>query len=377
MKKFLTFVLCLALALGTLASFTACTGNDTDDSEKENGFTYELVTEDEDTYLKVTGYNVTDEVAELVSRGNYADEKVKEVSKIVIPAQAEYKGKTYSVKEVAESAFTNMLFIKEVVIPANVETIGSACLAGVSNLEKLTVPFVGNKKEGNVNSKKTLGYLFGSSETTGTTSTTVQYNASGSFTCYVPDSLKTVVLTGNVVSEYAFYGLSGVEEIVIPETVTAIGNYAFANCASLYNVKLSDSVTTIGEGAFNACTSLVNVNLSGVTSIGDSAFGGCTQLFYSVDGAKYEATASIAYIGKNAFNGCTALTTVNLSALKEGANVCEYAFSGLTSLEKVVMPTASVTYGNLVFTGASSLKATNVTNYNKALKLFDFDYDAD
>lgn len=381
MKKFLTLVLCLALAIGTLSVFTACNGNNSNTTEKDYGFTYDLVTgaTKEDNYLKVTGYNVTDEVAELVSRGNYAADAVKAVSKIEIPATAEYKRNgvvvgTYPVKEIAESAFSNMLFIKEVVIPANVETIGNACLSGLSNLEKLTVDFIGNKKTDNVNSKKTLGYLFGATETTGTTSTTVKYNASGSFTCYVPNALKTVVVTGNQVSEYAFYGLANVQEVVIPNTVTEIGAYAFANCTSLYKIALGDAVTAIGEGAFTGCTSLVNVNLKGVQTIGDSAFSCCNQLFYNVNGTSFVATANLKTVGKNAFKGCTALETVDLSQMT-AATVGEYAFSGLTALDKVVLPASGVTYANLVFTGATELKSANVTNYNATLKLFDFDYD--
>lgn len=380
MKKFLTLVLCLALAISTLSVFTACNGDNSGTTEKDYGFTYDLVTgaTEEENYLKVTGYNVTDEVAELVSRGNYAADAVKAVSKIEIPATAEYKRNgtvigTYPVKEIAESAFSNMLFIKEVVIPANVETIGNACLSGLTNLEKLTVDFVGNKKTDNVNSKKTLGYLFGATETTGTTSTTVKYNASGSFTCYVPNSLKTVVVTGNQISEYAFYGLGNVQEVVIPNTVTEIGAYAFANCTSLYKIALGDAVTAIGEGAFTGCTSLVNVNLKGVQTIGEAAFSGCSQLFYSVNDASFVATANLKTVGKNAFKGCTALVTVDLSQMT-AATVGEYAFSGLTALNKVVLPANGITYANLVFTGATELEAANVTNYNAALKLFDFDY---
>lgn len=392
MKKILNYLLCLAL-LVCCFSIVACNDDKGNASKKELGFTYELVKGDksEEDYLKVTGYNVSDEVTELVSRKNFAAEAVQAVSKIEVPAQnVEYKRNgtvvgTYPVKEIAESAFSGMLFVKEVVIPSNIETIGNACLSGCVNLEKLTVPFVGNKKEGNVNSKKTLAYLFGSSEVTGTTSTTVKYNSSGSFTVYVPNSLKTVVLTGSVVGEYAFYGLSGVEEVVLPAEVTEYGAYAFANMTSLYKFAIGSNVTKISESAFSGCTALVNPKFddaAALTYIGNSAFSGCALLGSSVNGGKYVASENLTYIGANAFNGCTALETVDLSKLSgKTVTIRENAFKGLTALKKVVIPTdvTKITFGNLVFAGCTALEKANVTNHDKVadLKLFDFDYAKD
>ncbi len=376
MKKLLNLVLCLALMVTSLTALTACNGKDDETDDKDLGFTYELVDPEEgDRYLKVTGYNVSDEVAELVSQGNFADKRVVDVSVLKIPTEkVEYKNESYMVKEIAESAFKDMLFVKKVVIPANVETVGSACLAGLTNLEELEINFVGNKASGNVNAKKTLAYLFGSSEVTGATSTTVSYNTSGTATYYVPDSLKKIVLTGNTVSEYAFNGLSNVEEIVLPETITEIGNYAFANCTSLYKLTLPATVTKLGNGAFNGCSLLTKLDLANVTYIGDSAFTGCAQLFYNVNGSEYIAAAGLKYVGENAFKGCTSLETVDLSAFTADACVGDYAFSGLTALTSVKLPTAA-NYGLLVFTGATKLEKTNVTGYNAANKLFDFDYD--
>lgn len=381
MKKLLNLLLCFVLLVSCIATFTACSDDDEDSSNTETGFTYELVTEDEESYLKVTGFDVSDEIAELVARGDYNNEAVKEVSVIAIPSEkVEYKvdGEvvgSYYVKEIAESAFANKLFIKKVVIPANVETIGSGCLAGVANLEELTISFVGNKKDGNVNGAKTLGYLFSSTEVSGMVSTTVNYNATGSLTCYIPANLKKITLTDGAVSDYAFYGFTSVEEVVLPEGLTAIGNYAFTNCTSLRTIKLASSVTKIGDGAFSGCTSLVSIALDSVAVIGDSAFSDCSQLFYSVNGSKYVASASLKSIGKSAFENCTSLETVDLSNL-QGAIVKANAFKGLTSLTSVVLAKNGITYeSDLVFTGATKLDASKVTNYNKDLKLFDFDYD--
>lgn len=388
MKKLLTLLLSLTLAIGCFSLVACDDGQGGGSTTIEEGFVYELVEgeTEEESYLKVTGYNVSDEVNTLVSQQNFTDEKVKAVSKIQIPSEkVEYKRNgqvvgSYPVKEIAESAFSGMLFIKEVVIPKNVETVGNACLAGLANLEKLTVSFVGNKLEGNVNSAKTLGYLFGTTTFTNGVSATVKYNASGSTTVYVPSALKTVVLTDGEVSEYAFNGMSTLQEIVLPESVTAYGKYAFENCTSLYKFTVGSQVTTINEGAFKGCTTLVNVgldNASALTYIGDQAFSGATQLFYNANGSTYKPSASLTYIGVKAFSGLTALETVDLSDLSgKTVTVKESAFSGLTNLKSVTMPAdnSNITYGNLVFAGCK-LEQKDVKNYQN-LYLFDFDYNA-
>ncbi|MBO5696910.1 MAG: leucine-rich repeat domain-containing protein, partial [Alistipes sp.] len=70
-----------------------------------------------------------------------------------------------------------------------------------------------------------------------------------------------------------------VEDLVIPDSVTAIGERTFCQCTSLTSVTIPDSVTTIEDSAFIDCTSLTNVTIGmGVTSIGWSAFRGCNSL---------------------------------------------------------------------------------------------------
>ena len=48
------------------------------------------------------------------------------------------------------------------------------------------------------------------------------------------------------IRNYAFYYLSSLTSIEIPNSVTSIGNYAFANCQNLTSITIPSSVTTIG-----------------------------------------------------------------------------------------------------------------------------------
>lgn len=52
-----------------------------------------------------------------------------------------------------------------------------------------------------------------------------------------------------------------VNELVIPNTVTAIKFYAFSSCDSLTSVTIPDSVTSIGSWAFYGCDSLTSVTI--------------------------------------------------------------------------------------------------------------------
>lgn len=62
----------------------------------------------------------------------------------------------------------------------------------------------------------------------------------------------------------AFY-LSGIESIVLPDTMTTIGDNAFASCSSLTSITIPKSVTTIGSSVFKYCTSLTSVTFENTT----------------------------------------------------------------------------------------------------------------
>ena len=84
----------------------------------------------------------------------------------------------------------------------------------------------------------------------------------------------TTVIAGSL-----FRGCTGIEEIVIPDTVEVIHGNAFNHCVRLNSVTIGSGVKTIGEYAFEHCISLTNVNLpDSVTKIQKYAFSSCTLL---------------------------------------------------------------------------------------------------
>ena len=126
------------------------------------------------------------------------------------------------VKHIPDGGFKNGHLIKEVILPASLESIGNEAFMNCDNLE--TVTFLGNN------------------------------------------------LTS--IGDYAFQRCTSLQQIAISDGVTEIGDCAFEWCTSLETVDfLGNSVTSIGSCAFFMCTSLQQIAIpDGVTEIGDCAF---------------------------------------------------------------------------------------------------------
>ncbi|MDE6272513.1 MAG: Ig-like domain-containing protein [Muribaculaceae bacterium] len=77
----------------------------------------------------------------------------------------------------------------------------------------------------------------------------------------LPPTVKNLLTTYTVteISANAFYGLYGLTEIILPETMKKIGEKAFINCSGLTSVTFPSSVIEIGSNAFSGC------NLGSVT----------------------------------------------------------------------------------------------------------------
>ena len=359
MKKILMFLLCVVFAV-SLFAVVGCDNDTTTETETEVGFSYDIVKADNNVeYAVLKQYTISDEWATKVANGNYAD-----IMQDIVVNEYKVGDKTYEVREVAASAFANQSVIRSVTFGPNVKTIGSACLAGCPNLEKLTVPFVGNTEDA-VNDGKVLGYLFGTASATGMTSTTMNYNATGSKTYYIPDALKEVTVTGNKLSDYAFYGMA-LEKVNLTGSVEEIGSYAFYGMASLISYELPASVKKIGDHAFAECAHLAVLDLTKATAleeIGDNAFEGCELLGYGKDNA-LNLPAELKKVGEKAFYNCKELKAIDFSATKV-RELNEYAFYGCAKLESVKLA-ANTKLGLGVFGKCEKLEQANVEGLDTA-----------
>ena len=113
-------------------------------------------------------------------------------------------------------------------------------------------------------------------------------------------ALTSVVFEGDNLPKInlnTFNGCSALSSIELPESLEKIEYNAFDDCSALKSIVIPDKVTYIGEGAFNYCTGLQEAYIGdGVTEIAAKAFAECTALKTVVIGK------SIQRIGDQAFN---------------------------------------------------------------------------
>ena len=328
MKKVLSIVLAIALVSLSALFLVACSEDADKSSTTVTGLNYTF-TKDKtagDGYIgfaTVKKYVLDETQTKAVAKGNYARNMID----LTIESEVETDDGKYKVNAIADAAFANQLLIKKVTVKEGIETIGAGCFAGCSNLEEVTVPFVGASLDA-VNDKKTFGYLFGTSESSGCTSTTVYYNGGdtdNSATYYIPNGLKKITVTGDVVSDYAFNGLN-VNTIVLSGAVKEIGEGSFANMGKIASIDLPAQVESIDKAAFKGTSSLLAVNFDELTSlkvIGEDAFRNCSKLGYN----KAINLPEGIEIGENAFKGCEKLDYIKFKINGSYVDEDEYGYA--------------------------------------------------
>ena len=150
------------------------------------------------------------------------------------------------------------------------------------------------------------------------------------------------------IGAYAFYS-SYLSELVLPDSVTALGAMAFANCPLLADVTISASLENMGERVFLNDTRLMRVEFrEGASVIGDYAFVALdgTQLMPMPYLAEVIIPASVKAIGSYAFAGSTALTSIDLSGV---VYIDSHAFYQTTSLTDVTLDEATSYIGVSAF----------------------------
>ena len=148
--------------------------------------------------------------------------------------------------------------------------------------------------------------------------------SSNDFTSLViPDSVTEI-------KEYALYGNNKLADITLPKGLTYIPAGMFADCySSLKEISLPQSLTYIGDDAF-IDTGLESIDIpDSVTFIGDTAFAMCVSL------KEVKLPASLKEIGSSVFDGCNSLTEITVPGSVE--KIGEYCFGGCENLSSITL----------------------------------------
>lgn len=237
-----------------------------------------------------------------------------------------------SLTDIPDKLFYACDVLNDIVIPTSVKTMGRGVFSGCKALERMTIGdgvTIGNNLFSDCESLKEV-------KLPATLTTIPEYT----FNKCV--SLKKVEFPTGLMSieRYAFEG-SGIEEVVVPETVTKIAG-SFANCKSLKRFVFPKNLEAIENSMFRNCELLADITLpTNVKTIGSYAFAG--TLF-----DKSELPATVNSLGYNAFENCKQLKEM---FIPEGVtSIPEELFMSCTSLTRVVLPsTVNQFYGGNTF----------------------------
>ena len=322
-----------------------------------------------------------------------------------------------SITSIGDYAFAGCTGLTDCVIPESVDYVGYAIFTGCSSLESLTIPFTGAQREFEDPEapERLFGYIFGTEYYDGSyeayhmwTTQTLQQ-----IICYIPESLTTVVFTGNKIHSFAFNDCE-FENLIIGDNVESIGLAAFfqakitnltlgtglkftdeaafysteienlylTNMNKFFNVlwgpnaahptshnlvnlylnnqlvtdyTFASDLTEIPDGALSGVISIVNITIpKNITHIGQYAFSGCSNL------RNVKMNEGLKTIGERAFYDCENLAFIDFPNSLE--SIDEYAFYSCQRLSSVSLPSSLTTIGNSAFSGCGIVEIINHSN---------------
>ena len=287
------------------------------------------------------------ETAEVMAIGDQAFYMCMALGSVTIPE---------TVESIGDSAFFGCRSITTVNIPASVEDIGASAFADCGSLESITV--AAENANYYAYEEKTLiemSYEFsGDYDEEGlpvmvrTFEDIVVAGATGSS---IPNEYSVVAIAAG-----AFYG-SGIQSIVVPDNVKAIGESAFGGCTALSDITLPFVGTSTTGFGYIFGTSPYIEDFSYDEEL--------EEIVYTYSDAE---TLVINGINQREYYVPTTLTTVTVSGFYENdgysdlpaGDIYPYAFSGFTTLTSVAIGGGVESIGNYAFEGCTALESLEI-----------------
>lgn len=240
------------------------------------------------------------------------------------------------VASIGDTAFDGCSSITEFTVPFGTESIGSGAFSGCSSLSSITIPGSISRIE---------DFAFDGCENL---KAVHLYDIAGWCNVELGQFGASPFLYGA-----SLYDLDSlVNNLTIPDTVSAINDRVFQGCGSISSLTISSNVSSIGQYAFSYCNNLIAVEIhDGVDIVDEYAFSNCSNL------------RTIMISGNNitletgAFMDCTSLRNVTLP--KDLFKISNHLFSGCSALQSITLPNSISTIGEDAFYGCSNLSSVN------------------
>lgn len=275
---------------------------------------------------------------------------------------------------IADEAFKDCVFLKDINIPTNIKSIGTDAFTGCDRIQYNSID--GMLYLGSGNNKY---YMLVRPENSRITSVSVREGtsiiANGAFEgC---KNLKSVDLPEGIISigTKAFYDCVSLQSVNIRDGISYIASDAFGNCTSLYSIAIPDSITTLSGSAFSGCKNLktieipvqvlLNFNADNILSLTITGTGVLVErvMSYNTSIEKLVIKGNISTIETRAFIGCTSLKTIEIN---DSVTVIETsAFEGCTSLVDFAIGSGLREVGERIFYNCNSFKTIYVSPDNE------------
>ncbi len=274
------------------------------------------------------------------------------------------------VTEIADSAFSECYFLKEVTVPDSVKIIGRQAFSACSELKTVKLP---------VEIEQMGAGVFDACPVLESVTVPKGISELPEATFYECKGLKTVIMPEGieVINSESFYGCESLSEITFPDSLTTIGDYAFQGCSSLKIVTLTENVHNLGSYIFFDCKSLSAIETADENSMFTSRDGvlftkdGITLVRYpeAKKDESYAIPEGCMQLANGSFVDAVYLKNIDLG----GANIYGIdVFFRCTGLESIVIPEGANSVSSNMFSYCSSMKNISLPSTLKYIEDYAF-----